>query len=190
MHLMAGLLLFIMGLFTYMVPNVMKQEKVDFLNRAGLAYSFLGIAILLSCIFLNKKLSLPRFNLTLRAIEIIGLSTLTLYSLSQKWYLPTGYGSAALLGLALAYFWERRSNKKSAVSISENGIQAKPVFYKEWSKIQNVILKHNILTVDCTNNKLFQFTVINTLNDTERASLIEYCNEHIALGLRDREKDW
>ena len=88
MHLMAGLLLLVMGLLTWLVPDAVKQTEFSFLNWAGLLIAFTGAIIIFLSIFYNKKLIQSNFNFVLRLIEIVAMGAFLIYSLLKEWYLP------------------------------------------------------------------------------------------------------
>lgn len=162
MHLMAGFLLIVMGFLTWLVPNAVKQEEFDFLNWVGLAYAFFGVAILIICIFFNKRIIQTKANFTLRILEVFSLAPILVYSLIQKWYLPAGYSAAALLGIILAFYWEKAGKQKRIATFDDNGLHLPRVGKNSqlaWQDITRVLLRHNILTIDCKDNKLFQFTL-------------------------------
>ena len=193
MHLMAGLLLIVMGLLTWLVPNAVKQEEFAFLNWVGLGYAFFGVAILVICIFFNKSVIQTKANFTLRVLEVVSLAPILVYSLLQKWYLPAGYSAAALLGIVLAFYWEKSGKQKRVATFSDAGLHI-PRLGKNsdlaWQDITRVLLKHNILTIDCRDNKLFQFTVDNLENTVKQEEFEGYCRIQIEAKKQFHKAAW
>ncbi len=190
MHLMSGLLLFVMGILTWLVPNQIKQEKFDFLNWAGLLCGLWGLFIIIVTIFFNKRIIQSKANFTFRILEIISLSGILIYTLYQKWYLPTAYSIAALCGIILAYYWERKSKSKRWVKFDDEGIHIKNSAKINWSEISHVIVKHNILTIDCKNNKLYQLIIDTKNNNTDAEVLESYARIQIKAKEHLYKKEW
>ncbi len=194
MHIMAGLLLLVMGLITWMVPNAVKQQQFDFLNWTGLAYALFGLFIIIVCIFFNKKIIQTNANFVLRITEIIALALILSYSLFQKWYLPAAYSGAALIGIALAYYWEKKGKQKKLATFNDNGVEVPGLGRKSkiaWQDLTRVLLRHNILTIDCKDNKLFQLVVAPENRATVNKEEFEnYCKANIQAKEHLYKADW
>lgn len=193
MHLMAGFLLIAMGLLTWLVPNSVKQEEFDFLNYTGLTYALFGLLVIVVCIFFNKKVIQTKANLVLRFFEICSMTAILIYSLVHKWYLPAGYSSAALLGIILAFYWEKTGKRNRIATFTDQGVHI-PGLGKStdlnWKEIKKVILKHNILTIDCVNNKLYQIKLAATDQAINREEFATYCHFQIEAKKHLQEKEW
>ncbi len=182
MHLMAGFLLLVMGFLTWIVPNTLKQQEFDFLNKAGMAYSLLGLVIIIICIFFNKKIIQSPANFGLRILELFSLAPILIYSLLQKWYLPAAYSSAALIGIILAFYWERNGKKNRVAAFNDKGVFIPGLGRKSelpWQDITRVLLRHNVLTVDCKDNKLFQLNLERRQDAVNREEFEAYCKIQI-----------
>jgi len=178
LHLMVGLLLIVLGLVTWMVPDVMKTNKYIFLEKIGLLYSLFGLFLIIVSIFFNKKIIQTKKSQILRVVEIVALSIIIIYSFFRHWFLPASYSFAALIGIIFAYLWEKQALKDFNIQLSEKGILL-PQIWKDtqlhWKDIKNVVVKHNVVTIDCRNNKLFQYKIYSLYNknslDVEAYSL-------------------
>jgi hypothetical protein len=195
MHLMAGFLLIVMGMFTWLVPNDIKQEEFIFLNWAGLSYAFLGIAIVIICIFFNKRIIQTKANFTLRILEVCALTLVLIYSLMQKWYLPAGYSGAALLGIILAFYWEKSGKQSRVATVHDDGLHIPRLGRNNlllWQDINRVLFRHNILTIDCKDNRLIQLTVENTSPNgiVNKEEFEQYCYKKIEEKKDLRKEDW
>jgi len=190
---MAGFLLLVMGLFTWMVPNAVKQEEFNFLNKIGLLYAAAGVALLVICIFFNKKVIQSPANFALRLIEILLFIPILIYSLSQKWYLPAAYSGAGLLGIILAYYWEKNGKKARQALFNDKGVFIAGLGRKSemaWQDIEKVMLRHRVLTIDCKDNKLFQINVESRQEELSREAFEAYCKIQIEAKKHLYKADW
>lgn len=191
-HIMAGLLLLVMGFITWLVPNSIKQKELNFLNYAGLGYVVIGIIIITATIFFNRSVLKQKVNKRLRIFEIIVFIPILIYSIYQKWYLPLGYATAALIGIILAYYFETRGKVNKTAHILSEGIKIAGLGKHSnmpWSEIKNIIIKYNILTIDRYDNKLYQLPLVkNTTNDFE--TIENYSKQQIIENKGKKEEDW
>lgn len=193
MHLMVGFLLIAIGVVTWAVPDTVKQTALHFLNYVGLVYLFLGVIIVIVCMFFNKRIIQTQANTALRIIEIIALSIILIYSLSKSWYLPAGYSITALLGIIAALYFEKIGKKDKKAFFNEEGIFIEGFFVKKrtsWEDIRNVILKHGILTIDKRNNKLLQLNISKNNINKEFVAVESYAKNLIKKNEDKYQKDW
>ncbi|PSK94368.1 hypothetical protein [Taibaiella chishuiensis] len=193
MHLMAGLLLVVMGLLTWAVPNQVKQAEFAFLNQAGIAYAIFGVLLLIITIFFNKKIVQTKAGLVLRIIEILALLPIFIYALQNKWYLPATYSGATLAGILFAYFWEKSGTKPRYIFIDKNGINLQQFAGSKkiaWPDVTRVLLRHHILTIDCRDNRLMQYKVLPEQLSIEKESFEQNCAQLIRDHEHLHQKDW
>ncbi len=193
MHLMAGFLLLVMGFLTWAVPNTIKQQEFNFLNKVGIAYSFFGMALIVICIFFNKRVIQSPANFGLRILEVLSLAPILIYSLFQKWYLPAAYSAAALLGIILAFYWERNGRKNRIATFNDKGVFVPGLGRKSelaWQDITRILLRHHVLTIDCKDNKLFQLNLERSSNNTSRDEFEAYCKIQIEAKKHLYKADW
>ncbi len=193
MHLMAGLLLLVMGFVTWAVPNQVKQAEFSFLNQVGIAYTLFGILLLIVTIFFNKKVVQTKAGLVLRIIEILALLPIFIYALQNKWYLPAIYSGATLAGILFAYFWEKSGTKPRYIYIDKSGINLQQFAGNkkiDWPNVARVLLRHNILTIDCRDNRLTQYKVLPAQLDLEKEHFEQNCARLIQEHEHLHQKDW
>lgn len=194
MHLMAGFLLLVMGFLTWIVPNSVKQQEFDFLNAIGIGYALFGLAIIIICIFFNKKIIQSPANFVLRIMEVLSLAPILLYSLLQEWYLPAAYSGAALLGIILAYYWEKNGKKSRIAIFNDAGVKVQGLGRKSeiaWQDLTRVLLRHHVLTLDCKDNKLFQLNLERSQSTTiNREDFEAYCKIQIEAKKHLYRADW
>ncbi len=193
-HLMSGILLLVMGLVTWAVPNQFKASDSNLLNTIGLLYSLAGLCLLIICVFFNKKVIQSKANYVLRLLEILLFTPILIYALLQEWYLPAAYSGVALLGIILAYYWEKRGDSIQWVTIDETGIKLPRTginIHLKWQELQQVLLRHKILTIDCNDNRLYQFHIHDAHPDIPAQQALEsYCSQHISTKKPVSEEEW
>jgi hypothetical protein len=193
MHLMVGFLLIGIGMVTWLVPDSVKQTALQFLNYVGLIYAIVGFIIVIICIFFNKKIIQTKANSTLRILEIIALLIVLSFSVYKKWYLPVGYSGSGLIAILLAYYLEKNNKKDKKATFGENGIHV-PGLGKHtnapWEEIKNIILKHNILTIDFMNNKLYQAKLSKSNSVINYDAFNAYTKDKIDSNRHKYREDW
>jgi len=191
-HLMVGILLLTLGYLTVLVPENIKTTKYLFLNIYGTIILSIGIALIVLSIFFNKKIIQSKYNFVLRIIEMISLLTICIYSFSQKWYLPGAYSLTAIMAVVFAFIWEKNAQHDIDILIKDKNVEI-PKFLKRkiipWKEIKNVVLNHGILTIDCRNNKLYQFP-IKEIKIPNQEKIQSFCREKIAKHEHEYNKDW
>lgn len=202
MHLIAAFLLVVMGIITFVTPIAIGVANADnqtsakatlsIINWLGLAVAAFGLSLILITIFFNKKVIQTKANFPLRVLEIIVFIAILAYSLMNKWYLPAAYSGAALAGILIAYFLEKSGTEKRFIHADKSGIKipgtGRSLFFK-WQELKRVIIKHNLITIDCTNNKLYQLTFDKTAFNDEN-SFTEYCLQKIEENKHKQQEDW
>lgn len=170
-HIFSGLLFIAIGAVAFLSPVVLGVAQANHgslkitytvINWIGLAYVFLGFAIIIITIIRNRKLMRAKENMLLRIIEITGLAVIVLYSMLQEWWLPAAYSGAGLAGLILGLYFEYGSKAEKYIIIDDKGIlipksgMSKKIL---WQDIKNIIYKNNVFTIDCRDDKLFQLDI-------------------------------
>ena len=131
--------------------------------------------------------------MTAKALEIIILILMLIYSAYKKWYLPVGYSSTALIGIILAYYFEKNNKKDKIASFNEKGIKIPGLGRHSnapWSEIKNIILKNNILTIDFRNNKLYQAQLSKNNSLLDHNEFIQFAKDKISKNEKNYREDW
>ena len=192
LHLMVGLLFIVLGLVTVMVPSTIKTLKYMYLENIGWLYFLFGIFLIIISIFYNKKVIQTKKNQVLRIIEIIALSIIIVYSIIHEWYLPASYCFAALIGVGFAYLWEKQALKEFNILLSDQGVSVPKIWSNtqiHWKDIKYIILKHNVITIDCKDNKLIQYS-INSLYGNEAIKIENYASDQIKNNKHLYQENW
>lgn len=195
LHIMIGILLFMMGYVMWLMPNFFQIEQYAILMIGGMVYGLFGLILIIISIFFNRKIiQNPFYNQVLRILEILVLLSILIYSAYERWYLPVAYCTAALGLIVFAYFWERRAQKEQRIQLTSSGILI-PLFFKKiklhWQDISNIVLRHSILTIDCHDNKLYQFNVQGLKPENESPeSFISTCKQWMEDSKDLPRNDW
>src|SRR5690606_37671451 len=136
-----------------------------FLNIVGIAYAVTGFGLILASVFFNKRLiQNPAANFILRWAELLLMLPVLSYTIWQQWYLPAAWSAAGVVAVTLAMYFETASHKPKHIRIDNDGVllpRPGRNMLIQWQDIQRLIIKHNIITIDCRNNKLFQYYINN-----------------------------
>ncbi len=204
LHLMAGFALVATGAFILFVFSSMMltpfswkplPEDVEVNMHTTLLFEYImlvvGIAILFISLFRNKWLMKPRNNKAIRKLELWICITLAVYSgLMAAWVIT---GIFSILSVAIIYsFFAENTGGQPTVSIDKNGISL-PMNVRRrhinWAETEKVLLRHGTLTINCLDNKLYQW--ITSPNNIDSNDLEAFCNAHIEAAHKDRKKyEW
>jgi hypothetical protein len=127
-----------------------------------------GIFLLGLTLFKNNWLTRTA-NLPVRIAELLIGAAIAVYSLTQGWKFPTGMFGVLSVGILFAMYWERRSGAVLYVHADEEGLRL-PVLRRRnlpWTEVEEVVLRFGILTINCTDNHLFQWTLADNNADPE-----------------------
>ena len=135
-----------------------------------------GALIAAVSIFYKNWLLKGKRSLLLRVFEvgIIGGGAILFYLADQR--IPAGIFGIVAVMIALAVFWEARSPASQIVIIDETGVNMPKGAMSRlirWSEVESVLLRHSILSIELTGNRLMQRSVTNTSIDSQ--ALETYC---------------
>jgi len=138
----------------------------------GICSLLAGSVIAAVSIFYKNWLMQGKRSILLRITEvaIIAGGGAIFFMAGQK--IPaTIFGIVAVM-IALAIFWEARSPSAQSVTIDEAGITLPKGGLSKlirWSEIETVLLRHDILSIELSGNRLIQRSITST--DTDPQSL-------------------
>lgn len=159
-------------LFAYgiIIINICAQF---FMVENRLAFIAVMAAILTGIIMLDVY----RFKKT-NNFQPIGIIML---ALGAKWFMSGVYW-AFFLDLLL-WFLYILSRRKLVITISKNGILYPSIPKKlfRWNALTNVMLKDDILTIDCKNNKIYQPFIADSAQFANEAEFNDFCKKQLAL---------
>ncbi len=170
LHIMLALLIIVVGISVY-------AHASNFTILSSLFF-MIGFIILAISLFKKKTwLQLLPHNIA-RVVEVVLLVFGSNHFYMQKMVVP---GICFLLVgiLLIPIFLVEKSILqgkkvifKNGGAFIENGLYVKNI---QWPKIERVILKHQILTIDCKNNHLIQLKV----QENEMPEFVEYCQQQM-----------
>lgn len=190
MHIMVAIIFILLGAITSSLPKDLSISIDKYIPIYGYILLFSGISIIGITVFKNKKIIQGRANKFLRYYELIILLSVLIYTLMKSWYLPFTYAATTLLGVIFAIVWEQFGKKEHHIIIDEKGVSIPKFLRKKiipWQSIERLLLKHGLITIDCRNNKLFQYKRLERVNTEELETFIE---EKIKENAHKYDVDW
>jgi hypothetical protein len=172
-------------------------------EKVRLYEHFAAFLLLLNGVAISLLLFTKEFQTTFRlsfCITVIVLIILSLYFLlsnrahpSRVIILALAFLSAAASWILFSYWWAgvllllffglyRVSVRKFEILVQSSGI-IYPSFPKQrigWNEIDNIMLRDGLFTLDCSNNRIFQHLVDETLTPVNEQEFNEFCNRQLA----------
>lgn len=187
LHLMLAFVLCgigVNGLVLYWFRAQLQHFPLDYQPFALFgAVSFLaGLMIFGMFLFNRRWLMKGRRSLILRIAEIVLLLTSCVLFLKIGQQIPGIVFGIITALIAAAAAWEFALPKQQAIRIDATGVSFPKGGLKKqlaWDRIERVILRHGILSVELEGNKLIQKPVVPAGVDT--AALERFCEEQAAL---------
>lgn len=183
LHLMSG------SVFT--ATGALLYQKYPPLALLGLGLLIVGAVLVLLSIFRTKWMGKDHINLYLRIAELVVSGSLAVMAIANQWLPAIIMFSVLSLALLFALFSEKKKDNKLTVKVSEEGILLPPVARRKalnWHEVQQVLLRHGTITIDSTDNKLYQWAVA-TIN-FDPATFEAFCRSQIDAGKSKRKNDW
>jgi len=128
----------------------------------GLALIVLALGLMGITIGRNKWINKLEVNVYFRVLELVLSIVLAIYSFQQGWKPPMGIFGVLTLALGFALVWERPSFNAIEIMITDDAIKLpsnQGRRYIEWEEVEQIIFKYGILSVNCKDNRLFQWNV-------------------------------
>lgn len=198
LHLIVSFALMTTGLFLLLLKSffsTLPAEKVASLMSFTISKGW-GIVILLAgmglmAVILAKSgwLTDKKVNRTVRAVELMVILSLSAFAVMNELYTPALLYGLIAAAILFAIYWESVSDNTLYIHINDKGIKLPLTSRKkfvEWWEIEQVLLRFGILTIDCHDNRLFQWNIGSVNFDKEE--LKRFCSEHIAANKEKRKK--
>lgn len=151
-----------------------------------------GLVLLGTTLFRNRWLRQAKVNRLFRIAELLVLLCLASYFVINHLNLPAAMCGVLAAAIMFAIFWEQQTAAVLMVRIDDGGVKL-PVTSRrrqlDWPEIEQVLLRFGTLTINCYDNRLFQWTVGTIVFD--KAEFETFCNTQIAAGkLKKDPNDW
>ncbi len=134
----------------------------DTIKPWGIVVMLAGFSLLALILFKNKTITAPRANNYFHIAELVVTVTLAVYATAMKWVVPQGIFGILSAALIFALFWERKGNAIQYINVSTAGISLPFESRKRslnWTEVEQVLLRFGTLSIDCVDNRLFQWNV-------------------------------
>ena len=136
----------------------------------GICSFLAGGTIAAVSVFYRNWLMQGKRNIMLRVAEILIISTACLLFALAGQMKPAGIFGIVAVMITIATFWEAGTPRVQQVTISERGISLPKKGMTQiigWKEIESILLRHSILTIELTGNRLLQRSVITNETDTQ-----------------------
>lgn len=175
LHLMLAFVLCGLGagcLVLYWYTAVSPKFKEAYAPFAvfGICSLLAGILITAVSVFYKNWLMKGKRNMLLRFVEIGILGGAAILFLLADQQIPASIFGIVAAMISVAAIWESRGPGPLTVTISEKGIELPKggtLRLISWSEIEGVLLRHSILSIELTRNRLIQRSVSDTAANAE-----------------------
>ncbi len=158
----------------------------------GLALMVAGILLALITIVKNQLVTGRSSNIVFRFIELAISLAIAVYSVIHGWRFPIGIFSMLSAAIIFAVYWERSAGTPLYIHIEDDGVRLPVTSRKRfipWTEIEQVVLRYGILSVDCTNNQLHQWTI--PVANVAVSELEKFCSDKVEeYRPKRRNDDW
>lgn len=151
-----------------------------------------GILLLILALFRNRWLTKPAISRMFRIGELMVMLCLASFFVIQHWKVPAAMCGILSFATLFSIFWENEKGSTQVVRIDDNGVNLPMTSRRrhiDWRDIDQVLFRHGTLTINCYDNRLFQWMIGNVQLD--RDSFENFCLQQIEAGKLKRDKnDW
>lgn len=201
LHLVAGFALLGASALAFLLNNLtlpgINGKPIHFGSPAfGWVDGFIAVAIILSLViiisalFRNKWLRSAKVNMAFRLIELLAAVVAAIYLLSIELNTPAAIFGVLAATIAYSLFLENSNAKSLFVTINEQGIKLPFASRRRnlnWVEVDQVLLRHGNLTINCANNRMYQWTA--GQHDIDIETFEAFCNALIEAGKKKRVTD-
>ncbi|MBC7553694.1 MAG: hypothetical protein H7257_06915 [Taibaiella sp.] len=149
-----------------------------------------GIGLLSLTIAKNKLVITTPNSSVFRIAELVISLAIAGYCAINQWKLPVWIFGVLGAAVCFAFFWERASNTMQYVHLGHDGIKL-PVESRrrfiQWVDVETVLFKFGTLSIDCTDNKLYQWNVRPA--EFDNMEFEDFCSKKIDEYRDKRRKD-
>jgi hypothetical protein len=129
-----------------------------------------GIVLLGLTILKNKWLTGRKVNFICRILEVLIAAWVAIYSAVQHWKFPEGIFAAISLAVLFAMYWEQATSGKLSILVGDDGVKLPVTSRKRfipWTEIEQVSLRFGTLSIECIDDRLFQYSLSIPNSDDE-----------------------
>ena len=148
-----------------------------------------GLGLLGVLLFKSRWVTEKQNNRVFRIVELGILLCMASFAAINHLMVPAGIYGVIAGAILFAIYWEGVSDNTLYIHVDERGIKLPLTSRKrflEWWEVENVLLRFGVLTIDCHDNRLFQWN-IKTIN-FDKDQFHRFCVEHISVSREKRKK--
>ncbi len=172
-------------------PIDLGSPTFDLIDGTASLVMIMSIIIIISALFRNKWLRSEQVNKTFRILELGATIIAAMYLLTIDANVPAAVFLLLAGTVVFSLVWEGGRIKKLSVEITEQGIKP-PMNLKRrninWAEVDKVLLRHGNLTINCADNRMYQWTT--SKHDTDTEIFEAFCDAQIAAAKKLRKEDW
>lgn len=166
-------------------------EKFDLIDLSSTVTLLIGTFILFSALFRNRWLTSTTVNRTYRIIELAVLAIICACLLFLEFTIPALLFGILAATVIFALSQEKNEDKYVTVLVDDTGIHLPGLRnkYIRWTETEQVLLRHGALTINCVDNRLYQY--VTSAHTIDKEVFEAYCSSQIEAAKADRKKyDW
>lgn len=165
--------------------TIEQSSTLDIIGGVVMAVSFI---IIIASLFRNKWLRGTTVNQAFRIIELLLLIGIAIHLLMIVFTVLAMVFGLLAGTIIFSLFWEGSKDKTLTVTVNDKGISL-PMRRKSilWTEVETTLLRHGTLTVNCTDNRLFQWVTSN--HNIDHEIFEAYCLAQIEAAKKNRKQD-
>jgi hypothetical protein len=139
-----------------------------------------GASLLLVSMFRNKWIRNTKVNRMLRIAELMALLCLASYLAIEGMMTPAAIMGVLSATVLLALVWEQQKPGTLFVRFDESGVKMPLASRRRqlsWWEIDQALFRHGVLTINCYDNKLYQWTIGHV--EINKQAFEDFCNKRI-----------
>lgn len=205
LHLIAGFALLAFSAIGLLVNNTVmtlpgsapiEQQEItiqqfDNIDTGLSIVMAISAVILFAGMFRNKWLRKPANNRIFRIIELIVLAAISIFMLTKQYNVPAALFGLLAATIVFSLFWESGKKTNTSVLFTDSGIKL-PVTSRRrqinWTEVEKVLLRHGNVTINCVDNRLYQWVVAGQHADV--TAFEAYCHAQIEAARKSRMAEW
>ncbi len=159
---------------------------------AGLTVLLMSVVMLVIILVKNRWLQKPLNNFIMRCVELLLMLVFAGFALANGIIVPGIVFLALAAAIVFAINWERKKDVPFTIVVDKEGIKP-PVNARkrfiEWPEVEHVLLRFGTLTINCADNRLYQWNIGNT--EFEPDVFEVFCIRQVDKAREQRDKnDW
>ncbi|RYZ56122.1 MAG: hypothetical protein EOP49_01180 [Sphingobacteriales bacterium] len=147
---------------------------------AGAVIILAGLALVGVLVFRNHLVTDRKTGAAIKTAQLITLIVFCAFAFSYRFFIPGTIYCLIALSLVFSFLWEYTAEDQLYLTVDDKGIRL-PVSSRKrllrWGEIKQVMLKFGIITIDCNDNRLFQWNITPSAFNNE--DLQQFCDKNI-----------